>query len=518
MLLVWDRRTRYPRISYIQAKQNVVFKMKHKKRNRKTDLGRRHFVRQAGLVAAGVSIVPSHVIAGLGHTPPSDKLNIAGVGVGGVGRTNLRNMNSENIVALCDVDWKYAASAFNDYPRAQKFKDFRRMLEEMGDDIDAVVVGTPDHTHYVVTADAMRAGKHVYVQKPLTHSVYESRKLAGLAKETGVATQMGNQGNSGDGIRLICEWIWNGEIGEVKEVHAWTNRPIWPQGLERPKDTPSTPPTLDWDLFVGPASWRPYHPAYTPWNWRAWWDFGTGALGDMGCHIIDPVFKALELGQPTAFEGSSTQVNTESAPVAETVTYYFPERPKKGKVNMPPVKFTWYDGGLLPERPEGIPEGKILGDGGGGAMFVGTKGTLICSTYARDPYIIGRENDPPKATNELRRVPTSHEMDWVRACKEDAGSRTEASSHFGYSAPLNEVVVMGNLAVRLQDLKRRLDWDGEQMKVTNIDEKDEIRVVTTDQFTVIDGHPHFDTEYATINAKKAAETYIKRPYRKGWNY
>ncbi|MCB9304375.1 MAG: Gfo/Idh/MocA family oxidoreductase [Lewinellaceae bacterium] len=492
--------------------------MKNQSEKDATGLSRRSFIRQSGIVAAGFTIVPSSVISGLGYLAPSDRLNIAGVGVGGIGRTNLRNMASENIVALCDVDWKYASNAFNDYPEAQKFKDYRRMLDKMGDDIDAVVVGTPDHTHYVIAANSMAAGKHVYVQKPLTHSVYESRQLAQLAATAGVATQMGNQGNSGEGIRLLCEWIWNGEIGEVKEVHAWTNRPIWPQGLERPAETPSTPPTLDWDLFIGPAPWRPYHPAYTPWNWRAWWDFGTGALGDMGCHIIDPVFKALALGQPTAFEGSSTQVNTESAPVAEKVTYYFPARPKKNNVNMPAVTFTWYDGGLLPERPAGIPDGKVLGDHDGGAMFIGSKGILICGTYARDPYILGREDNPPKASNILRRVETSHEMDWVRACKEPKESRTEASSNFGYSGPLNEVVVMGNLAIRLQDLNRKLEWDGANMRVTNISDSDEIRVVTTDKFTVIDGHPHFDTQYATINAKEAAESYIKRQYRDGWSY
>src|SRR5699024_9916343 len=173
--------------------------------------------------------------------------------------------------------------------------------------------------------------------------IYEARRLTQIAEETGVVTQMGNQGNSGDGIRKVCEWIWNGEIGEVQEAHAWTNRPIWPQGLERPAETPSTPPTLDWDLFIGPAPWRPYHPAYTPWNWRGWWDYGTGALGDMGCHIIDPVFKALQLGQPETLEASSTQVNTESAPLAEKVIYNFPARSKKGEVNMPAVNLTWYD-------------------------------------------------------------------------------------------------------------------------------------------------------------------------------
>ena len=479
---------------------------------------RRSFLKNVSAAALGLTIVPSTVVSGLGHKMPSDTLNIAGVGVGGMGRTNLRNMAGENVIALCDVDWKYAANAFSDHPNAKRYKDFRKMMDEMGKDIDAVVISTPDHTHYVIAADAMRAGKHVYLQKPLTHSVYESRMLAQLARETGVATQMGNQGNSGEGIRLICEWIWNGEIGEVREAHAWTNRPIWPQGLERPQESQPVPSTLDWDLFLGPAPWRPYHSAYTPWNWRAWWDFGTGALGDMGCHIIDPVFKALELGHPTAFEGSSSQVNTESAPIAEKVTYYFPQRPKKDKVNMPPVTFTWYDGGLMPNRPEGIEEGKILGDDGGGAMFVGSKGTLICSTYAMNPYIIGRENDPPRAPEQFRRVETSHEMDWVRACKESKENRVEASSNFHYAGPLNEVVVMGNLAVRLQDLKRKLEWDGENMKVTNISPSDEIRVVSTDKFEVIDGHPHFDTQYETINARQAAESYIKRPYREGWEY
>jgi predicted dehydrogenase len=486
-----------------------------KNSNVKTE-DRRKFLKQSGIMMAAATIVPSHVVSGLGYVTPSDKLNIAGIGVGGMGRSNLRNMNSENIVALCDVDWKYAQRCFKDYPNAKKYKDYRKMLDEMGDDIDAVMISTPDHTHYVCAADSMRMGKHVYLQKPLTHSVYESRMLTKLAEETGVATQMGNQGNSGEGIRQICEWIWNGEIGTVEEVHAWTNRPIWPQGLERPPQAEPVPDTLAWDLFLGPAPDRPYHSAYTPWNWRAWWDFGTGALGDMGCHIIDPVFKALNLGNPTAFEGSSSQVNTESAPIAETVTYYFPKRDKIGKTKMPPVTFTWYDGGLLPERPKGMEPGKIMGDGGGGAMFVGSKGTLICSTYARDPYIIGREN--PKVAQKLRRVETSHEMDWVRACKEDKNSRVEASSHFGYSGPLNEVVVMGNLAVRLQDLKRRLEWDAENMRITNISDRDEIRVVTSDKFTVIDGDPKFETKYATINAKAAAAEYVKREYRKGWSY
>ncbi len=497
--------------------------MKNEKPN-KEQLSRRTFIKNSGILAAGVTIVPSNVVSGLGYVAPSDKLNIAGIGVGGIGRSNLRNMNTQNIVALADVDWDYSNKTFNDYPKAKKYKDYRKMLTEMDKDIDAVMIGTPDHTHYVATADSMRAGKHVYCQKPLTHSVYESRMLTKLAKETGVATQMGNQGNSSDDMRKVCEWIWNGEIGEVTKVDAWTDRPIWPQGLERPTEKVAIPDTLDWELFLGPAEFRPYHPSYTPWNWRAFWDFGTGALGDMACHIMDPVYKALELGYPYAFEATSSQVNTESAPIAEKVTYYFNARPKKGKINMPAVEFNWFDGGLKPNRPEGLKPGMYPGDqmGWGGAIFYGTKGTLICGTYAMEPFIIGREDNPPATTGELRRIPKAmeggHEMDWVRASKEKAKDRVEASSDFSYAGPLNEVVVAGNLAVRLQDLRRRLDWDAENMKITNIGDSEEIRIVSSDKFEVIDGNPRFDTKYATINAKQAAESYIKRVYREGWKY
>ncbi|WP_272957161.1 Gfo/Idh/MocA family protein [Zunongwangia profunda] len=485
------------------------------KKEKKT-FSRRKFISRTATVAAGISIVPRHVLGGVGYTAPSDALNIAGIGVGGMGAANLGNITGQNIVALADVDWKYAAGTFNRYPKAKKYKDYRKMFDDMSKDIDAVVIATPDHTHAITAADSMKLGKHVYLQKPLTHSIYESRYLTQLAKETGVATQMGNQGHSGEGTRLFAEWIQNGEIGDPIEAHSWTNRPIWPQGLERPKEQPPIPATLDWDLFIGPANYRPYHPSYTPWNWRAWWDFGTGALGDMGCHLIDPVYFALNLGQPIAFEGSSSQVNTESAPIAEKVTYYFPERKKLKNIKMPELKFTWYDGGLLPERPEGMIPGKIMGDDGGGAMVVGTKGTIICSTYGRDPYIVGRENDPPKVKKTIPRVSTSHEMDWVRACKEPKGSRTEASSNFMYSGPFNEVVVMGDLAVRLQDLKKKLEWDAEKMEITNINDNEEIRVVTSDKFTVVEGDPKFDTQYATINAKQASQEYIKHNYREGW--
>ena len=273
-------------------------------------LSRRKFIASTSIGITGATILPSHVVAGLGHRPPSDKLNIAGIGVGGKGFTNLKYMETENIVALCDVDWDYAArNAFPRWHRAKQYKDFRVMLDQQKD-IDAIMVATPDHTHALPALMAMRQGIHAFVQKPLTHSVYESRILAETAQRYGVATQMGNQGNSADGIRQICEWIWAGTIGEVTHVDTWTNRPIWPQGLSRPEKSERVPKTLDWDLFIGPAAFREYNSIYHPWNWRGWWDFGTGALGDMGNHILDPVFKALNLQYPTSVQASSTSLKS----------------------------------------------------------------------------------------------------------------------------------------------------------------------------------------------------------------
>ncbi|HKK64014.1 MAG TPA: Gfo/Idh/MocA family oxidoreductase, partial [Bacteroidales bacterium] len=287
------------------------------KSHEKNVVSRRKFVATSAAAAAGLTILPGGIISARGRTAPSDKLNIAGIGVGGIGGRNIDKLNSHNIVAFADVDWNYSKEQFEKYPDAKKYKDYRKMFDDMADSIDAVVVATPDHTHAITAMAAMSLGKHVYVQKPLTHTVYESRMLRLKAEEYGVATQMGNQGNSGEGVRTISEWLWDGAIGEVERVHAWTNRPIWPQGLERPTEKMKVPGTLDWDTFIGPAKMRPYNEIYTPWNWRGWWDFGTGALGDMACHILDPVFMGLNLGHPEAVQGSSTQFNTESAPQAE---------------------------------------------------------------------------------------------------------------------------------------------------------------------------------------------------------
>jgi len=492
--------------------------------NEKSGISRRDFMSRAAVAAAGFTILPSRVVSGLGYTPPSDKLNIAGVGIGGMGRTNLRNSATENIVALADVDWKYAAKTFNDYPKAKRYYDWRKMFDEMKDSIDAVVVATADHSHAIVASHAITLGKHVYVQKPLTHSVYESRLLTRLAKKYGVVTQMGNQGNSGEGIRQVTEWIQAGVIGEVNKAYAWTNRPIWPQGLERPKKVYPVPDTLKWDLFLGTAPERPYNPIYHPWNWRGWWDFGTGALGDMACHIMDPVFKALELKYPYKVNASSTQINTESPPHAQIVHYSFPARGKH-----PEVEVSWFDGGLLPERPPELPDGEILGrDPNGGCLFYGSKGKLMTGAYGRNPILLPYDKmkdfkEPPKRlrrpekTTGLKWSNGAHEQDWIRACKESPGNRVMPSSNFDYAGPLNEMVVMGVVAARLQDLNRELMWDGKNMKFTNISDTDEIRVVTSDKFEVVDGDPKFETKRKTLNAKQAAEEYIKHIYRDGWS-
>ncbi|WP_353128036.1 Gfo/Idh/MocA family protein [Parapedobacter pyrenivorans] len=490
-------------------------------------LSRRKFIRNTA-AAAGFSIVSSHVLGSVtGHVAPSDKLQIAGIGVGGMGRRNLANMATENIVALCDVDWRYAAKTFGDYPNARRFKDWRVMFDELGKSIDAVMVATPDHTHAGVTAHAITLGKHAYTQKPLTHSVYESRLLTKLAKKYRVATQMGNQGNSFDWCRRITEWIQSGVIGDVHEVHCWTDRPIWPQGLIAPTEGPPVPDTLDWDLFVGPAVKRPYHSVYTPWNWRGWWDFGTGALGDMACHIMDPIYWALDLQYPIKVSGSSTLSNLYSPPHAQQVHYTFPARPAKDKVNMPEVKVTWYDGGLLPERPAELAPGQMMGDPNGGIIFVGTKGKIMTGCFGMNPTLLpvtemAHFKEP---TPWIPRIPggngdiwetNAHEQDWIRAAKESPRRRKEASSHFGFSGPFNETVVMGVLAVRLQGLYRELQWDGEHMAFTNIGADEKINVVSVDKFEVIDGDPRFDRQFTELNAADAAREWINHTYQNGF--
>ncbi len=489
-----------------------------------TDNSRRGFIKKAGLLSAGITILPSGIISRPGRKAPGDKLNIAGIGIGGKGHVNLRGMTSENIVGLCDVDWKYAANCFNEFPGAKKYRDWRRMFDELGDSIDGVMIATADHSHAGIAATAISLGKHVYCQKPLTHSVYESRLLTRLTARYKVATQMGNQGNSGDGVRQLCEWIWNNEIGEIREVHAWTDRPIWPQGIERPKTSMKVPESLSWDLFIGPAPARPYNEIYTPWNWRGWWDFGTGAFGDMACHVLDPVYRALKLTHPDKVRGSSTSINTESAPQAETVEFSFPARDNMPGLVMPPVKVHWYDGGLLPNLTDLLPEGEnLMADGLGGCLFIGSKDTLMCGCGGYNSRLLSGRI--PEVKPYLRRIPGGdvfyadgpHEKEWIRACKESPENRLEASSNFAYSGPFNEMVMLGVLAVRLQGLNKALKWDGENMKFTNISETEELKIMLSDDFNVTDGHPTFDKKYSTVNALACAQEYIKHSYREGWN-
>ena len=477
----------------------------------KTSFTRRDFVGTSAVTAAGITILPNQVVSGLGHPAPSDKLNIAAIGVGGKGQANLKNMKSENIVALCDIDWNYAAKTFEQYPAARRYKDFRLMLDEMNTEIDAVLIATPDHTHAVCALAAMQHGKHVYVQKPLTHTVYESRVLLEASRKYKVVTQMGNEGHSSDSVGDVCELIWNGAIGIVEHVEAFTDRPIWPQGLTRPAQGMWVPDGLNWDLFIGPAPMRPYHEVYHPWNWRGWWDFGTGALGDMACHVLDVVFASLKLGHPVSVEASSSAFNNESAPNTSLIRYMFPERANQGKMKMPAVQVTWYDGGLLPERPEGLPDGVELGQGKNGVVFHGSKGKLVCGNYGNNYKLLPEDKytklvKPPKT---VRRVGSSHEMDWVRACKESPENRIMPASNFEYACPLNEMVVMGNLAVRMQGLRKKLMWDGENMTFTNLSDEDKI--------TVTNGVPGAEPKNMEINAKQYAAELVKSNYRPGWD-
>lgn len=495
---------------------------------------RRSFITQVGMTGAAFTIVPRHVL-GRGQTAPSDRLNIAGVGVGGMGKINLLNLGVDNnIVALCDVDWDFAGRAWEalpadlkreedrlptvtaadarrnsetriaslrkiiaeDLPRARRHRDFRRMLDEQKD-IDAVVVATPDHAHAVIAMAAMDAGKHVYVQKPLSWSVHEARELARKARSTRVVTQMGNQGHSWDDGRRAVEWVRAGAIGDVSEVHVWTNRPLvfWPQGIPRPvpqriaselrwnwsglmtRLTQSmglyaVPDTLSWDLFLGPAPAVDYHPVYHPFNWRGWVDWGVGAIGDMGAHLIDHAYWALDLRYPTSVETVSTSFNNASYPLATTTYYEFPARGA-----MPPVKMVWYDGGLLPPRPPELGDEPL--NATGGALLIGSKGKLIYDTYGLNPRLLPKslEDTPVPDGVRVPRITTSHEVNWANAAK---GNGT-ASTPFEYAAQLTEVMLLGIVALRAG------------------------------------GKIHYDADKMTVNNIRDANQYLTRDYRRGWS-
>jgi len=436
-------------------------------------ISRRYFMMGTAATVGGIAAGAARAAAPR-SVSPNEKLNIAGIGVGGKGGNDIDNVSSENIVALCDVDDAHAAHVYERYPKAKRYRDYRVMLEKEKD-IDAVVVATPDHLHAVVSMAAIQLGKHVYCEKPLTHSVYEARVLAKAAREAKVATQMGNQGQATEESRLVCEFIWDGAIGNVREIHGWSNRypRISPRGMARPEGSSPVPDTLDWDLWLGPAPLRPYvEKAYLPFVWRGWWDFGSGVLGDIGCHNFAAIFKALKLGAPTTVEATSTaaqcppEVNAESAPVASMVHYDF-----AADGDRPAVTLTWYDGGLLPRRPDELEPDRQMG-GGDGMLYVGDKGKMLnhrlipesrMKEYGRPPQVLPRS--------------PGHYQEWINACK----GGEPAGSNFDVAGPLTEAVVLGNIALRTA---KKLAWDAPNMTVTNVPE---------------------------------ANQYINPPYRDGWS-
>lgn len=476
---------------------------------------RREFIKAGALTAASFMIVPRHVL-GKGFKAPSDKLNLAAIGSGGKGFSDISNAwnnGAENVVALCDVDLNQASRATTKWPDAKIYKDFRKMLEGQKD-IDAVTISTPDHVHGIAAMTAMEMGKHVYVQKPLTHNIYEARQLTLAARKYKMVSQMGNQGASNPGQQQMIEWFSKDVIGAVGEVHVWTNRPVWPQGIPVPSEKMDLPEKMsadDWDLFIGPADFVDYHPLYHPFKWRGWWNFGTGALGDMGCHLIDPPFRVLQLGYPTEVECSVGQVFLkdwtpeyipEGCPPSSHVQIKFPAT----AVNKKDVTMVWYDGGIRPFHPPQIPASEDLGDRGStnGAMLIGEKGVMVCGTYGLNPKVYLNTGEvfsmPEGYTGGIKnaKMPEyGHQTSWVEAIKAGFGSAEHKAltSSFDYSGPLTETVLMGNLAIRsYQQAKgtgrnqtfegrKRLLWDGEKMEITNY---------------------------------KDANQFVSRDYRKGW--
>jgi predicted dehydrogenase len=431
-------------------------------------INRRQFLGSAA-AAAAFTIVPRHVLGGARHVPPSEKLNIASIGVGGQGGNDLQQVSTENIVALCDPDWgNHTAASFKKHPTAKTYKDFRKMLEAEEKNIDAVTVGTPDNIHAVAAMMAVKMGKHVYCEKPLCHDIYEVRRLTEEARRQGVATQMGTQLHATGEMKSFVEWVKSGVIGKIRRVDLWSGK-NWGGGT-RPTDTPPVPETLDWDLWLGPAPYRPYHPCYAPGNWRRWWDFGTGTLGDMGCHIIDPAWWALDLKYPTSVEAQPGPFSKETYPEYTRVTWEFPARG-----NLPPVTVTWCDGKNEPPRPPELEEERKLPDQGG--LYYGEKGTILLP-HGGNPRLI------PESAMKGFKLPeqflprgTDHYQEWIKSCK----GGPKGLSNFDYAGPLAEAILLGNIAALAGG--RKLEWDGPGMKVANMPE---------------------------------ANDWLRRPYRTGW--
>lgn len=451
---------------------------------------RRQFIKTTALAGAAFTIVPRFVLGGKDYVPPSDTVYIAGIGVGGKGTSDLTGVAKNKyakVIILCDVDERMAADSKKNFPNARYYKDFRVMLDKESKNIDGVTVSTPDHTHAIAAMAAMNRGKHVYVQKPLTWSIYEARVLAETARKNKVVTQMGNQYASAEAVRRAKELVDAGMIGEITKVLAWTNRPVWPQGIPAPTGKYPIPNELDWDLWLGPAAHTDYNPAYHPFNWRGWWDFGTGALGDMGCHVMDAAFRILPIDFPDTVECSATTEwsgffeeahYTKSCPASSIIHLNFPRTDGKGDIQL-----TWMDGGLLPKRPEELKADEPMGDIDGGYIFEGTKGKLM-GNYNTMPVLLptSRMRDeklPPRTLARVDGNEAGHYTQWVDACRAGYG-KIELSSPFEYAGPFTEAVIMGNLALRSYNMynkgknpypgRKKLLWDAKNMKITNFDD------------------------------------------------
>jgi len=445
---------------------------------------RRDFLKTGAVAAASFMIVPRYVLGGKGYTAPSDKLLIAGVGAGGKGESDIHNFHKSGkaeIAFLCDVDDRRSAKSRERFPKAKYYKDWRELLEKDAKNFDAVSVSTPDHNHAIIAYHAMSLGKHVYVQKPLTHDIWEARMLTEAARKFKVVTQMGNQGASNDGTRQLSEWYDAGLIGDVHTVYCWTNRPVWPQGIAWPKPDPNIPKELDWDLWLGTAPKKDYVDNLVPFNWRGWWDYGTGALGDMGCHLVEAPFRVLDIRYAKDVQASVGSVYVgefteghfpESCPPSSHITLTFPKTAKtKGDVTL-----HWMDGGIQPERPdELLPNENFPGEEGNGTLFIGTKGKMFASTYSDGatllPTALTKEAKAPKKWDRVPGGADGHYAQWVEGCLAGYGNK-ELSSSFDKAGPLTEALLMANLAVRghgLEGGRIKLLWDQQAMKVSNFE-------------------------------------------------
>jgi predicted dehydrogenase len=455
------------------------------------NIDRRSFIKTAG-AASLFTIIPRHVLGGNGYVAPSDIVYIAGIGVGGKGTSDLTECAKSKharISLLCDVDDRMAVTSRENFPDAKYYRDFREMLDKEHKNIDAVTVSTPDHTHAAAAMAAMQLGKHVYVQKPLTHSIGEARALTEAATRYKVVTQMGNQGASEEPVRRMKEIADAGLIGEVTKVYAWSNRPVWPQGIAAPTGTYEIPKELDWNLWLGPAQKIDYNPAYLPFNWRGWWRFGTGALGDMACHIMDPVFRILPIDFPSevecsvtaAYEGFFQEAHyLESCPASSIIHQKFRRTDGKGIVSL-----TWMDGGLRPQTPEGLLESDEVANMENGVIFEGTKGKMV-GNYSTQPLLLPRSLNAEieHVPRTEKRVPEGHYVAWVEACMKGVEA-SDLSSRFEYAGPFTEAVLMGNLAIRSYQYmsnesgessypgRKKLLWDAKNMKITNFEPANE---------------------------------------------